>query len=73
MHVCQGLTISELSAAERWLSQSAPSKCTVQVPGERGWGTNRQKPGCGKSQSIYRALLVSHKSKMTRVETHIMI
>lgn len=42
--VCWCPTISELSAAEKWLSQSAPSKWTVQVPGERGWGTNLQKP-----------------------------
>lgn len=37
-------TISLLSGAEKWLSLSAPSKWTVQVPGERGCGVSLQNP-----------------------------
>lgn len=51
-YLCIFPTISELSAAEKWLSQSAPSKWTVQVPGDLGWGINLQKPGRENTHSL---------------------
>lgn len=51
-YLCKFPTISELSAAEKWLSQSAPSKWTVQVPGDLGWGINLQKPGRENTHSL---------------------
>ena len=61
--------MSEVSGATKWLSESAPSKWMVQVPGERGWAVSRQNPRTSTYQSCYLTLFHSFSTDIQRRAT----